>query len=167
MKRKLLLLCVFSLLIGTITIIYAVIEKMHHKKLANQNLETLTNYPLFDLDSTRIYFTPDRRTILIYYDSECDHCQNEIKEISTNMDFFKDMDIVFMSSELISAIKSFKEKSRQLASDNIRFTKINKAEADKTFGSLVVPQIFIYGTEGNLVRKFGGETKIGTLLQYL
>lgn len=167
MKRKLLLLCAISLLIGTISIIYAVIEKMHRKKLAYQNLEALTNLPLFDLDSTRIYLIPDRRTILIYYDSECDYCQNEIKEISTNMDFFKNLDVVFMSSELISAIKFFKEKSRQLHSDNIRFTKINREEADKTFGSLVVPQIFIYGTDGNLIKKFGGETKIGALLQYL
>ncbi len=50
---------------------------------------------------------------------------------------------------------------------NIRFTKINQDEAYETFGSLAVPQIFIYGADGILIKEFKGETKIDVVLQYL
>ena len=50
---------------------------------------------------------------------------------------------------------------------NIHFAKINQADAYNTFGSLAVPQIFIYGADGVLIKEFKGETKMEAVLQYL
>jgi len=132
-----------------------------------QELQNVDNFQLFDFDSTRFHLTPNRKTIVVYFDSECDHCQYELNQIFINKNAFNDSDIILMSSELISTIKRYAEKSCPGDFDNIRFTKINPDEAYETFGSLVVPQIFIYGTDGKLIKDFKGETNIDVVLQYL
>jgi hypothetical protein len=60
--------------------------------------------------------------MIVYFDSECDHCQYELNQIFINKNSFQDSDIVLMSSELISTIKHM---LRELPSDlaNIRFDK--------------------------------------------
>jgi thioredoxin-related protein len=167
MRRKFLVLFVTVLLIGTVWMLHALNEKISGKKLAAKNVKTLSNLPLFDLDSTHYYPKPDRKIILIYFDSSCDYCQAEINDLSINLDSLNKMDIVFMSSELISAIKLYARKNSRLQLPTIRFVKINMDDADRTFGSLAIPQIFIYDTGGNLLKKFSGETKIAALLQFL
>jgi thioredoxin-related protein len=166
-RKSLLLLFVISLLSGTLLLIYFLYEKISRNYLVQQNLEVLANFPLFDLDSTRFYLKPDRKTMLIYFDSECNYCEEEINDLSINIDSFKDLDIVLMSSELIRAIKLYQEKNRELQLANIRFVKINTEEAYDTFGSLAVPQIFIYRADGALIKKFKGETTIDAILQYI
>ncbi len=167
MRRKFLVLFATLLLLGTVWMIRALNEKISRKKLASENVETLSNLSLFDLDSTRYYLKPDRKIILIYFDSGCDYCQTEINDLSINIDSLQNLDIVLMSSELISAIKLYAQQNSQLQLPNIRFVKINREDADRTFGSLAVPQLFIYDTGGKLLKRFNGETKIASLFQYL
>ncbi len=155
------------LLCGTSFMIYLIIERVNHKRLTRQELQNLDNFPLFDFDSARFYLSPNRKTIVVYFDSGCDHCQYELNQIFINKNSFKDSDIILMSSELISTIKHYAERNCPRDLGNIRFTKINQDEAYETFGSLAVPQIFIYGADGILIKEFKGETKIDVVLQYL
>ena len=158
---------VSALLCGTSFMIYLIIERVNHKRLTRQELQNLDNFPLFDFDSARFYLSSNRKTIVVYFDSGCDHCQYELNQIFINKNSFKDSDIILMSSELISTIKHYAERNCPRDLGNIRFTKINQDEAYETFGSLAVPQIFIYGADGILIKEFKGETKIDVVLQYL
>ena len=158
---------VSALLCCTSFMVYLIIERVNHKRLTRHGLQNLDNFPLFDFDSARFHLTSNRKTMVVYFDSECDHCQYELNQIFINKNSFKDSDIILMSSELISTIKRYAEKSCPGDLHNIRFTKINPDEAYETFGSLVVPQIFIYGTDGMLIKEFKGETEIDVVLQYL
>jgi thiol-disulfide isomerase/thioredoxin len=166
-RKSFLLLIVTSLLASAIFMIYVTMEKLNHKSLIQQNLKSLPKLTLFDLDSARFYLVPDRKTILIYFNSECGNCQYELEEIIKNKNSFADSNIVLISSELISTIKSFAEKSCTSGLNNMRFTKINGVQAYEVFGHLVVPQIFIYGHDGLLIKRFQGETKIDAILPYL
>jgi len=166
-KNSLLLLLVSALLCGTSFMIYLIIERISHKRSTRQGLQNLDNFPLFDFDSARLNLSSNRKTIVVYFDSGCDHCQYELDQIFINRNSFKDTDIILMSSELISTIKRFAERNYPRDLANIRFTKINQDEAYETFGSLAVPQIFIYGTDGILIREFKGETKLDLVLKYL
>lgn len=156
-----------GLLCATSFMIYLIIERVNHKRITRQELQNLDRFPLFDFDSVRFYLSSNRKTIVVYFDSECDHCQYELNQIFLNRRSFKNSDIILTSSELISTIKHYAEGNCPQDSDNIRFTKINQDEAYETFGSLAVPQIFIYGADGILIKEFKGETKIDVVLQYL
>ena len=158
---------VSALLCGTSFMIYLILERVSHKRLTRQELQNLDNFPLFDFDSSRFYLSSNRKTIVVYFDSGCEHCQHELNQIFINKNSFKGSDIILTSSELISTIKHYAERNCPQNFDNIRFTKINQDEAFETFGSLAVPQIFIYGADGILIKEFKGETKIDVVLQYL
>jgi hypothetical protein len=156
-----------ALLCGTSFMIYLIIERVNHKRVTRKELQNLGNFPLLDFDSTRFFMTSNRKTIVVYFDSGCDHCQYELNQIFINRNSFTDSDIILISSELISTIKYYAERNCPRDLGNIRFTKINQDEAYETFGSLAVPQIFIYGADGILIKEFKGETKIDVVLQYL
>jgi glutaredoxin len=158
---------VSALFCGTSFMIYLIIERVNHKRLTRQDRQNLLNFHMFDFDSTRFYLSSNRKTIVVYFDSECDHCQYELNQIFINSNSFKDSDVILTSSELINTIKRYAERNCPRDLGNIRFTKINQDEAYKTFGSLAVPQIFIYGADGILIKEFKGEIKIDVVLQYL
>ena len=158
---------VIILLSGTAFMIYLIIERIAHRRLTRQNLEILDNFPIFNFDSTRIHLSSNRKSILVYFDSGCDHCLYELNQIFVNKNSFRDSDIVLMSSELISTIKIYAETNCPVDLANIHFAKINQSDAYNTFGSLAVPQIFIYGADGVLIKEFRGETKMEAVLQYL
>jgi thiol-disulfide isomerase/thioredoxin len=166
-RKSLLLLLVTSLLATAMFMAYATIDKINHKKLTGQNLKSLPNLLLFDLDSARFYLSSDRKKILIYFNSECGNCQHEIEEIIKNKKSFEGLDIVFMSSESISAIRSFAEKKYSSNLIDIKFTKISGEHAYQAFGDSRVPQIFIYASDDALIKQFQGETKIDSILPYL
>jgi thioredoxin-related protein len=158
---------VITLISGAAFMMYLIMERINHRRLARQNLENVDNFPIFNFDSTRLYLRSNRRSILVYFDSGCDHCQYELNQIFVNKNSFKDLDIVLMSSELISTIKLYAERNCPIDLANIHFAKISQADAYNTFGSLAVPQIFIYGADGVLIKEFKGETKMEAVLQYL
>lgn len=167
-KRTLLLLSVIIVVAASLFVVFLVVEKIVLKRSARQRMESVSNFELFDLDSSRISFAPGRKTLLVYFDSGCDHCENEINDIGRNIKIFQEFDIVLVSSEHINAIASFENvHSDLLRSAEVRFGKINVDHAYETFGSLNVPQIFIYGRDGNLIKKFTGETSAAVLQQYL
>lgn len=166
-RKSLLLLLITSLLATAIFMAYATIEKINHKRLTGQNLNSLPDLSLFDLDSARFYLSSDRKKILIYFNSECGNCQHEIEEVIKNKESFEGSDVVLMSSESIRAIKSFAEKNCSSNLINIEFTKISGEHAYEAFGNSRVPQIFIYESSGALVKQFQGETKIDAILPYL
>jgi glutaredoxin len=167
MKKFLLLFIVSALLTGLSFMTYVIIERVNHKRLTRGHLESLDNFLIYDFDSTRFHLSSYRKRILIYFDSECDHCQYQLSQIFSHRKSFDDSDIVLLSSELISTIKLYAERNYPLDAGNVYFAKINQLDAYNTFGSLAVPQIFIYGTDGILVKDFKGETKVDAVLQYL
>lgn len=167
-NRTLLLLSVIFVVAASLFVVFLVVEKISLKRAASQRMESVSNFSLFDLDSSRLLFTPGRKTLLVYFGSGCEYCESEIDDIHRNIMMFREMDIILVSSENISAIASFRNMHSELVrAAGFRFGKINADQAYETFGSLIVPQIFIYGNDGNLIKKFTGETSAKMLQQYL
>ncbi len=166
-RKCLLLLLVTSLLAVTLFVLHNTLEKANHKRWARQNLNVLPDIPMVDFDSTRFYVSLNRKTILIYFNSECNYCQYEVDQLIRSKKALKDFDLVLMSSESLDVLKSYAKENSFLDQPGISFTKINLEEAYNAFGSLAVPQIFIYGTDQRLIKEFRGETKLDAILKYL
>ncbi|WP_420577031.1 hypothetical protein [Ekhidna sp.] len=102
---------------------------------------------------------PTGVSLLMYFNSECEHCQWEVEKLSENMDQFADVNLAMVSLEPTdSAYQFLKNHSLEQY-----FIETNPENIMKTFSG-GVPQIFIY--EGNkLKKKFKGEVKIEVLLK--
>lgn len=159
----------FTIVVAIAWLINASFEKVRAAKSAKEKLSTLPAFSLTALDSSAIEsssfdYAP---LVLIYFNSECDHCQYEAQDIKNNIAGFSKATIVFMSSEPLAKIKAFAENGSLNDHANVSFTKITSHDAFTAFGTLAVPHVFIYGPDKRLRKEFKGETKAEAILKYL
>lgn len=145
--------------------VYSTLEQQTAKKLVQTKIQsTPVNVNLFTLDSTRFIFPLAKPVVFILYNSTCEHCQYELSQINAEINSFNNIELVFLSSEPIPAIKQSAlpfEGNR-----NVNFVKINPEDVFANFGTVRYPTILIYGTNGKLIKEFKGETKVEAILKY-
>lgn len=161
-KRRMLVLGV-AIIIATLSII--VIYKIRVQTQIQKKIDVLPTANFFLLDSTSHKLNNARRILLIYFDSTCEHCQNQAIKLKKSIALFSHVQIIMVSSERLITIQSFAQVHK-LAMEKVLFLKINPQHIFDTFGSLSVPHIFIY-KNGKLSKVFKGETKTENLLTAL
>ncbi len=167
LKKSLLTIGAVSALAGLLFLVYLVIEKIAEKKGLTIKIQTLPKAPLVDLDSVAYTIPSATSTCLIHFNSGCEHCQYELKEINREQKAFINARVILMSSEDIAIIKKTSIDFGLASIHNIHFVKINPEHVFDTFGPLSLPHIFIYGKDRKLVKEFKGETKVEAILKYL
>lgn len=126
-------------------------------------------FTFYTLDSQR--FTKDdfddkRTKLILYFNSECEHCEKQAKWLSKDIEQFKHLEMVFVSYEEMSAIKSFRDLYH-FNQKNITFLQDSRLTFSDKFGVETFPSILIYNKKGKLIYKFEGETKVDKLLEYI
>jgi len=103
----------------------------------------------------------DQSTILVYFNSECEHCQYEIQEIQTHLHKFANVQLAFVSHEPPAQARAF------LAQHDLQDYYLSSSR-DQVLRAFMggVPQLLIY-RDGELVRHFRGEVKMETILETL
>jgi thiol-disulfide isomerase/thioredoxin len=168
MLKKMLVTIGATLLIALVLfMVYGIVEKVIDIRRAGEKELILNEGSLFNTDSTTYQVDFSNPIILIYFNSECEHCQYEATEIKKSISLFSKTSILMISSEPIEAIKVFSGQYELSNEPAVTFAKINRDDVYKTFGSVSIPHIFIYGKDHKLVKEFKGETKIEAILKYL
>ena len=103
----------------------------------------------------------EQLAMLVYFNSECEHCQYEIKEIQTNLDKFGDVRLALVSHEEPEQAVAFLAKHQ--LQDYYLSSSRDQVLSAFTGG---VPQLLIY-RDNELVRHFRGEVKMEAILKAL
>ena len=167
LKKSLLTIGFVSLFAFMLFLAFGIIGKVVTKKELLNRIQTLPKAQLVDLDSLAYTLPSFSSTCLIHFNSGCEHCQYELREIKKNLAAFSNTQVVLMSSENIAVIKKASIDFGLDSLPNIHFTKINAEHVFDTFGSISIPHIFIYGKDRKLIKEFKGETKMEAILKYL
>lgn len=171
-NRKIIALIVFALMLSVGGwMLYSMQVKIKQKQVIQKNIEHLPNFTFYHPEDNSQFrpssLVANQSILLIYFNSECEHCQYEASEIFKQQSQFKDTQILMVSSESIKAIESFSKKYKLGQIPFLRVLKVDAEAFYHTFGSLSVPSIFIYDTKQSLVKTFKGEVKVEKLLEYL
>jgi len=153
------------LLLGFFT--YQIIIKTQHKNELKKAIQTIPNFKFTKLNNepfTKSNLVKNKKTILINFNSECHYCQAEANGIKKHLSEFKNIQIVFISSEPIEKIKSF-QKKYQLNIDNIIFLQDKKDSFSEIFDTSVIPTLIIYDENQHLISKHKGLINTSRLLQ--
>lgn len=147
-----------------------IIKKVKHKSLITEQIQTIPQFLFVNISNNKAYTNKDiennKACLIIYYNSECNHCEYEAEQISTHIDKFENYQILMISYESLENILAFKEKYK-LNNNLITFLQDPKYQFDDIFGNSPIPTSFIYNKNRKLVKQFKGEVKIETLLKYL
>ncbi len=163
MKKYIIFFLVFSLALGGF---YLISRKAAEKVQAKEKIQTMPNFSFLALDST-VFSAADlaeRKTILMYFNSTCEHCQYEASQISEQIDKFSKVNLLFVSEQNLAEIRTFSERYNLDKQENIKFLKAPDNGFYKVFGSSPIPSIFIYNTDKQLVKNYNGETKVELLM---
>ncbi len=161
------LICVFSLLsyLG-----YNVISKAKEKNKIAKQLEIIPKFEFLTLKQkpfTKANLKPNTDTIFIYFNSECDFCQHEAQSISDNLDSFKNVQLIFVSTEPIEIIKQFSEQYNLNNQQNITFLYDNLSTFSSQFDANSIPYLLIYDKNQKIIKKHKGQLNAKGILRAL
>lgn len=169
--KKIIVYFIIIIVIGLIGFLgYKTINKINAKEKLAEQLQTIPDFKLVSMDSTSFTINSldlNKSTVIIFFNSECSHCQYEANAINENISRFAETNLLIMSSEQLSQIMEFASKYHLDKHPLIYLTKIEEENVFETFGSVSVPHTFIYNNQQKLVKEFKGEVKIEAILKYL
>lgn len=106
------------------------------------------------------------KSVLIFFDPSCDHCQNEAKQISERKQVFRDYAVFFVAADSMKNIAKF-AKEYNLIEPNFYFVHAEGIDVYNTMGPMPsIPAIYIYNKK-KLVKRFDGETKLEEIIKFL
>ncbi|PIB33049.1 hypothetical protein BFP78_01955 [Gaetbulibacter sp. 5U11] len=171
MRKKTILIIVAVTVLGLLSFLgYNVISKTKEKNQIAKQLETVPEFEFLTLDQkpfTKANLKTNLNTIFIYFNSQCDFCQHEAQSISDNLDSFKNVQIIFISTESIDTIKKFSEQYNLNNQQNITFLNDNLNTFSSRFDANNIPYLLIYDQNQKLIKKHKGQLNAKGILRAL
>ncbi|AJR02833.1 peroxiredoxin family protein [Siansivirga zeaxanthinifaciens] len=171
MRKKTFLFIVVAGVLGLLSYLgYNIISKAKEKNQIAKQLEIIPELDLLTLAQktfTKANLRPNTNTIFIYFNSECDFCQHEAQSISDNVDSFKNVQFIFVSTEPIEIIKRFAEQYKLNNQQNITFLYDSLSTFSSRFDANSIPYILIYNKNQKLIKKHKGQLNAKGILRAL
>jgi len=171
MKKKTALILVIISIFSLLSYLsYSIITKTKQKSEIAKKLQTIPDFELKTLDNvsfSNANLKQNTFTIFIYFNSECDFCQHEAENISQNLNKFKTVQFVFVSTEDIEIIKQFSKKYSLNNKSNITFLYDSNFLFTSQFNANSIPYILIYDKKNNLIKKHKGQLNTNGILRAL
>lgn len=149
---------------------YKIVSKINHKKEIAANIKTIPAFQYQNLKGESFSnknLETDAPTLFIYFNSECEYCNEEAQMIQESVNKFRQYQLVFISFEKPELIKTFAQKHNLLNYDNIHFVCDTKVSFATTFDVKSLPCLVLYDKNQQLIEKIKGQTKAETLLKKL
>ncbi|MBB3123342.1 thiol-disulfide isomerase/thioredoxin [Mesoflavibacter sabulilitoris] len=151
-------------------LVYSVVIGIQEKNQIAKQLQTIPEFEFLTLEQqpfTKADLKPEKNTIFIYFNTECDFCQHEAQSISDNLESFKEVQFMFVSTEPINTIRQFSEQYNLNNKQNITFLYDNLNTFSSRFGAASIPFILIYDNEQKLIKKHKGQLNAKGILRAL
>lgn len=149
---------------------YKIVSKINHKKEIAANIKTIPDFTYQNLKGESFSnknLETDAPTLFIYFNSECEYCNEEAQMIQESVNKFRPYQLVFISFEKPELIKTFAQKHNLLNYDNIHFVCDTKVSFATTFDVKSLPCLVLYDKNQQLIEKLKGQTKVEVLLKKL
>lgn len=149
---------------------YKVVSKINHKKEVAENIKKLPKFEYQNINDglfTNANLKENTPLLFVYYNSECDFCNEEAKMIKESLAEFKNTQILFISFEKNEKIKQFAKNHQLDTYDNVTFLCDSKATFATTFDVKSLPCLVLYDKDKNLIEKIKGQIKGENLIKKL
>ncbi|WP_421826383.1 peroxiredoxin family protein [Larkinella sp.] len=142
-----------------------ILSKAQHKKEVEKTIQTLPDFTMQTIHNHAFSSKSlaGKAIAIIYFDPDCEHCQQEARAFRRQAGQLKEMAIIWVSSQPRQKLQHFARTYGLTALPKVTVGQISKETVYETFGFTTVPSILIYNTEGQLVKTYKGETKIEAL----
>jgi thioredoxin-related protein len=99
-------------------------------------------------------------TILVFFDPDCDHCQEATKNFTAKIDRFKEVQILMVTIYDFSRIKKFCKDYKIASFPNITVTRDAVFDLPKFYQVSSIPDVYVYDKNGKLMRHYKKEIPV-------
>ena len=170
MKKYLKIILPILFFVGFGFLIFQITSIINHKKEVAENIKTIPKFNFQNINGGRfanenlIKNTP---TLFVYFNSECEFCNEEAETIKENIEKFKNFQLIFISIEKPELIKSFAVKHKLNLYDKINFLSDSQVSFAPSFDVKSLPCLVLYDKDQNLIEKIKGQIKPEILIKKL
>jgi peroxiredoxin len=107
------------------------------------------------------------KVMLVFFLPDCDHCQREARQISNNLNAFKDYSLYFVSTAPLPEQERFGREYNLAGQPNVSFAQASSEDLYKHFGLFPTPTVYLYREGGRLVKIFRDETPVEQIIAAL
>lgn len=121
-------------------------------------------------DSTRfekINIAKNKNVIIMVFSPDCDHCQHKVKDIMTNINLFKNTQIIMISNLGYLYVKKFYEEYKLAKYPNIVMGMDYRYQLGNFFNISSVPTLFLYNKNGKFIKTFNRDVPLQTIAKSL
>jgi len=129
---------------------------------------TIPPFHLLGLDSTT-YLTPsdlkkNRKTIVMFFSPDCEHCKHQTEAILADWAQFKDMNIIMATYQPFSEMKEFNTHYKMYEHTNVKIGRDEKFVLPPFYKIKSLPYLALYDKKGNLITTFEGTQKTEAII---
>ncbi len=99
-------------------------------------------------------------TLIITFSPDCDHCKHETKELLSNIDLFKNVQIVMVSHLDFDLINKFYQDFQITTFPTITMGRDAAYFLGTFYGIKTYPSMFLYDKKGRFIKMFEGSVPI-------
>ena len=130
---------------------------------------TIPPFHLLGLDSST-YLTPadlkkGRKTIVMFFSPDCEHCKHQTEAILADWNAFKDMNIVMATYQPFEEMKDFNTHYKMYEHTNVKIGRDEKFVLPPFYKIHSLPYLALYDKKGNLITTFEGTQKTDVILE--
>ncbi len=157
MKRVLIIVAVMFLLLLLGLQVFVYLSQPTTTEELETRVGTLPGLKLIGVDDAEFELRSGKPIVLIYFNTECDHCQREIAGLRDKRELLAAASLVLMSAQPLEEIQRF-SATIDFGLTDTRVVHVTPEQIATVFGTLGLPHIFVFSKEGRLLEIFSGET---------
>ncbi|GHT56909.1 hypothetical protein FACS189446_9020 [Bacteroidia bacterium] len=170
MAKKKTLVITFILLIIVVLSILLLSKSVLQREEKKSAYQSVPAFSLPDINGqiiTEKFLQKQNPSLFLFFDSGCELCHEELKQIQIYQEAFQSCSMVFFSVEKENKIRDFLEELHFSPTDNMFFLIDTNEVLVNTMKINGPPTSLIYGKNGKLLNRFDGPVKVETLVKYL
>jgi len=129
---------------------------------------TIPLFTLLKVDSsklTRDDLSKTKKTLIMYFSPDCDHCKHQIDSMLGSMNKFQDIQILMATYQPFEQLRSFYKDYKIAGYSNIKIGRDTQFFFPPFYKILHLPFMVLYNNKGKLITTFEGTTPINKLLE--
>jgi len=113
---------------------------------------------------TNNLFQKNKSTVLMFFDPDCDHCQQATKNIIAKIDQFKDVQILMIAIVEFKYIKKFYTNFKIADYPNITVTRDATFDLPRFYGIHSIPDVYVYDKNGKFLNHFKKDIPVDAII---
>jgi peroxiredoxin len=131
----------------------------------------LPAFEFYNIDDQSVFsnknITQEKKICVVYFDPDCDYCENEISSIVKNISSFKNTEILLVSANKLQKLENIRDKFRLKQFQNVHILWDKDLRFESLFGRFMIPSSYIYNNDSTLLKEYHGLVDINAITKWL